>query len=283
MDDLAYVLQLLRGPAPAPSPLLQAEEQLSVTFLRHLLVIHKYVQEYRDDTAHARAEINLITRILDGLVSACRSLQRRFYNPALAELRAVYEALNLMRYLTRSEEALATYLSTDAHRVLREFTPAHVHEQLGPGHTDDLYSFLTSYATHPFYTGSEFLLGVDVADPDVDVRALVEREYPALDAVVASVLQIAFAHTTYEVGTDFGRHPLVDQDREFLNAMYEDVDAFLGACEKLMGSHRAIDAVVAGFRKSFPPLLRVNAADSGIEVAPPPPFDIGSGAHTQVG
>lgn len=256
MNYTEYVEQLVSGySAPQPGPVLEASEALSVHYLRHLMVMHKYIQEYRADNAPKKVEILMISRSLDAFVTAARLLRMRYYNSAMNELRMVYDVMNLMRWLLLSPDSFHVFLSSDSARVLREFTPTRVRANLGRTRYDTIYSFLASYATHPFYTGKEFLLGLDVAS---EPQAIVDhelREYEPLDAVTASVLLMTYAYATYELGTNFERTPLVEQDRGVLLAMYREIGAFLSACEARMGTHRSIHNVVADFREQFPQLI----------------------------
>src|SRR5690606_34340641 len=98
---------------------------------------------------------------------------------------------------------LKLYLSNETDRILREFNPLRIRQYLRRTPHDTVYDFLISYATHPFYTGKEYLLSVDLSQPG-NLENPEHRHYPALDAVAASIMLLTYAHATYEMGTSFG-------------------------------------------------------------------------------
>ncbi|MGE0430920.1 MAG: hypothetical protein AB7K09_07510 [Planctomycetota bacterium] len=254
MDSRDFCEHLLRRPdIPPTGDVITACEQLSVDYLHHLMVMHKYLQVYSDGSDLKKVHLLLFTRVLDGYVSAAHLLRLRNYNASLTEMRVVLETLNLMQWLAMCEPALALYMANDASAIRREFAPSRVRACAGTTPYDAVHRFLSSYASHPFYTGREFMLQVDLNAPG-DIEPPKPAHYPALDAVGGSIVLLSYAHTTRALGCNFGLTPIVDQDREVLARMYREIDGFLIAVEKVMGEHRGIHKVIEDFRRSFPQL-----------------------------
>ena len=254
MDSRNFCEHLLKQPdAPPTGEVIGACEKLSVDYLHHLMVMHKYLQVYSDGSDLKKVHLLQFTRVIDGFVSSAHLLRQRFYNASLAEMRAVLETLNVMQWLAMCEPALALYMANDASAIRREFAPGRVRACVGTTPFDAIGRFLASYASHPFYTGREFLLQVDLNAPG-DIEPPRPAHYPSLDAVGATIILLGYAHTTRAIGCNFGLTPIVDQDREVLSRMFREIDGFLTAVVKVMGEHRGIHKVIEDFRRSFPQL-----------------------------
>ncbi len=266
MDALEFARLLLDNKNSLPkNEILEEESRLAASFLGQLMMLHVYIdyvrQQGADDQGLKKVQIFNLTRIIEGFVTANYLLDSRYYNAAITELRTNLETLNIIKVITISPEHLRTYLSQDAVKILREFQPLKVRTVLGSTPYDVIHNFLISYQTHPFYTGNEFLLSVDLSS--ASSRGIASRIYhPVLDIVVALLIIYTYLHVHFQVCTGFGVGHLIPADRDMLIKMYSDAEKFTRKYYEQIKDHRFITTVIENVLQKFVPLIQANIAPS---------------------
>ena len=266
MDAREFAHVLLNSNNSIPrNEILEEEVTLASAYLGQLMMLHKYIDFLKDqDNQNSnlkKIQIFNLTRIVEGFVTSNHLLDSRYYNSALTELRVVYETLNIIKMISISPEYLQTYLSQDALKILKEFQPLKIRTALGSTPYDVIHNFLISYQTHPFYTGNEFLLSVDLSSKSS--RGIASRIYhPTLDIVVALMILITYLHTYFQVSTGFGIGSIIPADRDTLIRMYTDVERFAKKYYVQVKDHRFMNAVLEDFMRKFVGLIDANVAEA---------------------
>jgi hypothetical protein len=221
-------------------------------------MLHKFLDFLKDQTNIdenlKKIQIYNFTRIIEGFVTANHMLEARYYNSAITELRNNYETLNIIKLITVKPEYLKIYLSQDSTKILKEFQPMKVRHELGKQPYEILHNFLISYYTHPFYTGNEFLLSVDIKS-EKDTGMATRIYYPTLDIVVAMLILVSYIHMYFQASTGFGGDSLIPSDKDNLMMMYSNVERFSKKYYDKIKDHRYISSVIDDFFGSFTDIM----------------------------
>ncbi len=272
MDALEFAQLLLDNPSIMPrNEILEEQAKLSASYLGQLMMLHKYIDFLKDQETDnknlKKIQIFNITRIIEGFVTSNYLLDSRYYNAALMELRTNFETLNIIKAITIKPDYLKTYLSQDAVKILKDFQPLKIRVTLGSMPYDVIHNFLISYQTHPFYTGNEFLLSVDLSS--TGSRGIASRIYhPTLDVVVALMILYTYLHMYFQICTGFETSYLIPSDRDILIRMYSDVEKFTRKHYNIVKDHRFISTVIEDFLQKYVDLINANISPSGDEIDP---------------
>ena len=239
--------------------IIEEEIRLSTVYLEQLLMLHKFIDFLKDqnniDENLKKIQIFNFTRIIEGFVTANHMLEAHYYNSALTELRNNYETLNIIKLITIKPAFLKTYLSQDSQKILKEFQPMNVRREIGKQPYTVLHNFLISYYTHPFYTGNEFLLSVDIKS-DSDYGMATRVFYPTLDIVVALLILISYIHMYFQASTGFGGDSLIPSDKDNIIMMFSNIERFSKKYYNQVKNHRYFSTVIDDFFSSFTNIMQ---------------------------
>ena len=239
--------------------IIEEEIKLATVYLEQLLMLHKFIDFLKDqnniDKNLKKIQIYNFTRIIEGFVTANQMLDARYYNSALTELRNNYETLNIIKLITIKPNFLKAYLSQDSSKILNEFQPMNVRKALGKQPYDVLHNFLMSYYTHPFYTGNEFLLSVDIKS-EGDKGMATRIFHPTLDIVVALLILVSYIHMYYQASTGFGGDSLIPSDKDNIIMMFSNVERFMKKYYDQVKDHRFFSTVMDDFFVSFTNIIQ---------------------------
>ena len=239
--------------------IIEEEIRLATVYLEQLLMLHKFIDFLKDQNNIGKnlkkIQIYNFTRIIEGFVTANLMLDSRYYNSALTELRNNYETLNIIKLITIKPSFLKAYLSQDSSKILNEFQPMNVRKALGKQPYDVLHNFLMSYYTHPFYTGNEFLLSVDIKS-ESDKGMATRIFHPTLDIVVALLILVSYIHMYYQASTGFGGDSLIPSDKDNIVMMLGNVERFMKKYYEQVKDHRFFSTVIDDFFLSFTNIMQ---------------------------
>ncbi|MCD4658302.1 MAG: hypothetical protein K8S87_12275 [Planctomycetes bacterium] len=239
--------------------IIEEELRLATVYLEQLLMLHKFIDFLKDqnniDKNLKKIQIYNFTRIIEGFVTANHMLDARYYNSALTELRNNYETLNIIKLITVKPNYLKLYLSQDSSKILNEFQPMNVRKEIGKQPYDVLHNFLISYYTHPFYTGNEFLLSVDIKS-EGDQGMATRIFHPTLDIVVALLILVSYTHMYYQASTGFGGDSLIPSDKDNIVMMFSNVERFMKKYYEQVKDHRFFSTVIDDFFMSFTNIMQ---------------------------